>query len=337
MASTGALFCPGETGPEKNMKVLIIKLGALGDIITSTAIINQISLHHEKDEVILLTSHSFKNLFTDFTKINVKSFNRKGLFNTIKTISWIRKQKFDRIYDLQSNDRTTIYCALSGCAFCAGNHPRYPYKAHPESKYQGECHSFDRLNQILESVNIKKAEPLPFLPVPDYTVQEISKWLTRREVTGKPYVLFHAGSSPMHKNKRWPHFLKIAEILKSTYTIIWIGGEDDKEINAQLSSHTGIDATNAFNILGLVELGKRAKFAVTNDSAPMHILSCSGIPVFGLFGPTYARRTHALGQLQNVIIANDTLARDDHDFVPQDISNISVDMVLEKLGDQNLI
>ena len=69
----------------------------------------------------------------------------------------------------------------------------------------------------------------------------------------------------------------------------------------------------------------------------MHILACSNIPVFGLFGPTYARRTHALGQLQNVITPDDYIAKDDHDFKPKDISGISVNMVLNKINDQNLI
>jgi len=69
----------------------------------------------------------------------------------------------------------------------------------------------------------------------------------------------------------------------------------------------------------------------------MHILSCSQIPVFGLFGPTYARRTHALGQIDNVITVNNIIAKNDHEFTPQDISNISLDMVVNKLKEKNLI
>lgn len=319
------------------MKILIIKLGALGDIITSTSIINQIMMHHETDDIFLLTSSPFKGLFSNYEKLNVFSFERKGLLNTIKSIRWIRKQHFDRIYDLQSNDRTSIYCALSGSPFRAGNHPRYPYHSHPANRYIGECHSFERLNQIIESANIKPAKPLPFLPVPDYIVTEVSEWINEYGLSEKSFVLLHAGSSPLHLNKRWPYFSELASTLSKTFTIVWVGGNDDADLNEALSRSTGINATNAFSILGLVELGKKAKFAITNDSAPMHILSCSHIPVFGLFGPTYARRTHALGQLDNVITANKIIANNDHDFEPQDISKISIDMILDKLNDQKLI
>ena len=319
------------------MKVLIIKLGALGDIITSTSIIEQIIEHHNNDEIYLLTSSNFKHLFSGFTGLKVVSFNRKGLLDKIRSIFWIRRGKFDRVYDLQSNDRTTLYCALSGSPFRVGNHPRFPYHKHPRTKFIGQCHSFERLNQVLESANIKQARPRPFLPVTETIINEVSKWLKEKKLSNKTFVLLHAGSSPMHMQKRWPFFSKLASILSERYSIIWIGGNDDIELNKSLSKDVGVDATNEFSILALAELGKRAAFAVTNDSAPMHILSCSEIPVFGLFGPTYARRTHALGQIKNVITAQNEIAKNDYDFKPEDISNISVENVVNKLKEQNLL
>ena len=63
--------------------------------------------------------------------------------------------------------------------------------------------------------------------------------------------------------------------------------------------------TRAFTIVELAELGRRARFAITNDSGPMHVLSAAGIPVFGLFGPSDWRRNHALGQAENVIACVD--------------------------------
>lgn len=319
------------------MKILVIKLGALGDLINSTAIIKQITEHHKNSSITILTSPAFTELLTSFKNVKIKAFSRKGLFNTFKTIVWLRTEKFDRIYDLQSNDRTTILCALSGAPYRAGNHPRFPYHAHPKNPYIGECHSFERLNQIIESAGIKRAKPLPFLPVPDKTKAEISQWLSRHNLIEKSFAILHAGSSPLHIKKRWPYFSALASALSETMKVVWVGGKDDVELNSILSKNTGIDATNAFSILGLVELGKHAKFAVTNDSAPMHILSCSQIPVFGLFGPTYPRRTHALGQFENVITPDNLIAQNDQGFVPKDISDITLDAVLTKLKDQSLI
>jgi ADP-heptose:LPS heptosyltransferase len=48
-------------------------------------------------------------------------------------------------------------------------------------------------------------------------------------------------------------------------------------------------------------LASHARFAVTNDSGPMHACAAAGVPVFALFGPSDWRRNHALGQGENVI------------------------------------
>jgi len=319
------------------MKILIIKFGALGDVIISTSIINEILNHHKKDDIYLLTTPLFENLFNNIKNLTVVSYKRHGFINLVRTIFWIRKEKFNKIYDLQSNDRSGIYCALSGVSFCAGNHPRFPYDAHPPNKYKGECHSFERLNQIIVSAGINPAKPEPSLPATPSVVSKISNWLKEKKLNRKDFIIIHAGSSNKHIQKRWPYFKELALILKNSFEIVWVGGDDDANLNAHLTKFAGINATNNFDILDLAELGRRSKFAITNDSAPMHILSCSKIPVLGIFGPTYPRRTHALGQIQNVICPNNIIAKNDVEFKPKNISIITVDDVIGKIKKQNLI
>ena len=108
------------------MKILIIKLGALGDIIISMPVIQRILEHHQEDEVWLLTTPPFRRFFDGLSGLNLHVLPRGGLVKTWKQIRWVRHQHFDRIYDLQSNDRTAVICALSGCSWRAGNHPRFP-------------------------------------------------------------------------------------------------------------------------------------------------------------------------------------------------------------------
>ena len=319
------------------MKILIIKLGALGDVIISTSVIEKILNHHKNDDISLLTTPPFENLFCKKKNLAIMSFERSGLINLIKTILWIRKGKFKKIYDLQSNDRSGIYCALSGVSFCVGNHPRFPYNAHPANKYKGECHSFERLNQIIISAGINSARPEPILPTSSKIISKVTCWLKEKKMERNDFIIMHAGSSKKHIRKRWPYFRDLALILKHSFEIVWVGGDDDIDLNANLVKSVGINATNDFDILSLAELGRRSKFAITNDSAPMHVLSCSKIPVIGIFGPTYPRRTHALGQIQNVICPNKVIAKNDLEFKPEDISKITVESVIAKIKKQNLI
>jgi ADP-heptose:LPS heptosyltransferase len=284
------------------MKVVIIKFGALGDIIISTPVIKKLIKEHANDDLYLLTSQPFAKLFEEWQDLNVKYFPRKGFCTSVQSLCWLRKQNFDRVYDLQSNDRSRVLCSLSGIKEKVGNHNRFPYTHHPGDCYTGQNHIFDRHNQVLNSVGIEAAEARPWLPVPETAHQNVNRWMDKHNLNKRKLVLMHAGASHLHPEKRWPHFLELAKKLSAIdCEIVWLGADDDTDLNMKLARETGIDASNSFSIIELIALGQRAMFAVTNDSGPMHVLSCTGIPVYALFGPTNWRRNHAIGQQEHVI------------------------------------
>ncbi len=316
-------------------RVLIIKLGALGDVIMATSAIKQIQGHHQGDEIWLLTTPPFVVLFKNWEGLDVAAFPRQGVFSILRSIRWICQQKFDILYDLQSNDRTSILSALSGIPKRIGNHPRYPYTIHPKDTYKGQCHIYKRMLEVLESAGIPAKSCLPALPATEKEKQRVSSWINKNRLVDKSFIIVHAGGSKQHPEKRWPYFEKLAKKLShSNKTIVWIGGNDDLEINKHLASVAGINACNIFTFSELAELGRHAYFAITNDSGPMHILSCSGIPVYGLFGPTNWKRNHAICQENRVISAQidgDSKLENDNGFIPLSLDTIPVDNVIKRL------
>ena len=263
---------------------------------------------------------------------------RKGFRNNLRTIAWIKKNHFDSVYDLQSNDRSGLYCALSGIHRRIGNHPRYPYNVHPEEPYRGQCHIYDRMLAVLESAGIKAEHLAPSLPASEKEKQHIKTWLKENKLVEDNFIIIHAGSSRQHSDKRWPYYKQLAEALSvRNKAIVWIGGNDDIEINESLSSIAGINACMQFTFIELAELGQHASFAVTNDSGPMHLLSCSGIPVYAFFGPTNWQRNHAVGQRDHVfspqtISASEASASlNDALFSPVSLDKINLSSVLDRL------
>lgn len=320
--------------------ILIIKLGALGDVVMSTSLIKQIQSCHSKDNLFLLTSEPFDTIFRNWEKLNIHTTERKGLKNSLRTVSWIRQNHFESVYDLQSNDRTGLYCALSGITRRVGNHPRYPYNIHPEDSYQGQCHIYSRMLTVLESANIPVNSCTPSLPASEEEQQRIRTWLKENNLIENNFIIIHAGGSKQHPEKRWPYHEQLATKLSSMdKTIVWIGGDDDLETNKKLSSISGINANSMFTLSELAELGRHASFAIANDSGPMHILSCSGIPVYGLFGPTNWRRNHAVGQEGHVISAQidgDSLINNSS-FRPVSLETISIDIILSRLSSDGVL
>ncbi len=321
--------------------ILIIKLGALGDVVISTSLIKQIQTFHSTDSIALLTSKPFHDLFQAWSGITTHSVERKGALNNLSTIKWIRKNKFNSIYDLQSNDRSGLYCAFSGAPVRIGNHPRYPYNLHPKTVYLGKSHIYDRMISVLESAGISAMPSLPFLPISEEGKQRVNMWVEKKGLAKKKFILIHPGGSSQHPEKRWPHYEKFAQMLSTkNKAIVWVGGADDREINNKLSSITGLDACMKFTFSELAELGRQASFAITNDSGPMHILSCSGIPVYAFFGPTNWMRSHAIGQERNIISAQingKTPHKNNNAFSPASLKSISAETVVNRLLLENML
>ena len=308
--------------------ILIIKLGALGDVVMATGLIDRIVQYHAPRRGTLLTSPAYRELFSARSGMEIKTFDRSSLRSTLATVLWIRNEHFLRVYDLQSNDRTGAMCGLSGIPERAGNHPRFPYNMHPESRYTGQCHIHTRMLDILKAAGISSDGSAPRLSPSGADREKVDAWLRERDLADRKFVIMHAGASKRRPEKRWPYFSELAVLLEQRgFLTVWAGGKDDKHINAELAGVTGMDASGAFSLLQLVALASRAEFAVTNDSGPMHLVACGSIPVYGLFGPSNWRRNHAVGQRDHVL----SLDRDEPVFRATRLADLETGQVVRRL------
>lgn len=284
------------------MRVLIIKLGALGDVVMATPLIAAIQRAHPDAEHWLLTTPAFAPIFAAWPRLQTMAVPRRGLAAMLRSLRWIRQQRFARVYDLQGNDRSGILCALSGIPERVGNHTRYPYTHHPREQWTGQCHIFERMAEVLASAGVGPVAAAPLLPAGVEEEQQVRAWIERHGLAPGGFALLHAGASPQWPTKVWPYFRELAERLETRgIRAVVVGAEPDRERNRVLTAGLGIDATAAFSVPALAALAAHARFAVTNDSGPMHIISAAGIPVFGLFGPSDWRRNHAVGQAARVL------------------------------------
>ncbi len=290
-------------------RILVIKLGALGDVVMATPLIDAIVRHHAAATVTLVTTPAFAPLFAPWPRLAVHATPRRGARAMLALLRWLRAGRFDRIYDLQGNDRTGLLCLLAGARERVGNHPRYPYTHHPATAWAGQSHIFERMVEVLASAGVVVDGNTPLLPAGTRERETVDAWLAANGVRDQRLVLLHAGASAQRPEKRWPHFAALAARLRAAgCTPVWLGAAAERDLNASLAAPGDLDASGAFDILALAEVGRRAAFAVTNDSGPMHVLAAAGIAVFGLFGPSDWRRNHALGQEEHVIAGVELLA-----------------------------
>ncbi|MFO1434820.1 MAG: glycosyltransferase family 9 protein [Gammaproteobacteria bacterium] len=323
--------------------ILVIKFGALGDVVIATSAIRSIQLARPNKALWVMTGKMFANIFQDWPGVNLHAVERKGVFNTAKQLLWLRRQRFEEIVDLQSNDRSALLCALSGVAVRIGNHPRFPYTVYPPTFHGKDEPGYQRQALMLEAAGLPAPQPRPYLPLSAEQKAEVQTWLVENHLIDRPLALMHAGASPMWPAKRWPNFPALAkQITDRKIHVVWLGAGNDRSINAQFAQTVGIDATDVFSISQLAELARHARFAVTNDSGPMHVLSAAGIPVYGLFGPTDWRRCHAMGQRERALANSESCAacsRPDRATARDHtcLSGISTEYVFNRLLQDKLI
>ena len=285
-------------------RILVIKLGALGDVVLSTALLARILEAHAADEVTLLTAPVYVDLLSGFPRLQIITYRRKGFIEMLRVMRWLLGQSFDVVYDLQGSLRSRIMTLLTQAQKRAGPVPALAYTHSPPPGNPG-THAFDRFNAVLLAAGLDAALPVSQLPLSAAAASRVDAWLQQQDLSDRRLVLMHAGASARWPSKCWPepYFLQLAQALESRgMAVIWLGGEAEAELNRRLARLSGIDASAVFNLGELAALAHSATFSMTNDSGPMHILSTAGLPVYAFFGPTDWQRSHALGQSAQVLM-----------------------------------
>ncbi len=284
--------------------VLVIKLGALGDVVLSLPHIARIAASFPQGRVTLLTALEYRELAAVIPGLEVVAFPRKGFIAMWQLLCWLPGQRFRVVFDLQGSVRSRIMTLLTRAERRIGRQAGIAYTDVPPVP-DAVVHAVQRLNALLNVAGVAPpAAEYAFAP-PGRSAAAVSAWLETHLPGERKLVLMHAGSSRHWPSKRWEetHFIELARQLEARgLSVIWIGGEDDRTLNRRLALAAGVDATGAFSLIDLVALGSRAAFAISGDSGPMHLLSLSGIPVYALFGPTDWRRSHATGQRHRVLV-----------------------------------
>src|SRR6516165_2372445 len=188
---------PAARSPQE---ILIIKLGALGDFIQALGPMPAIRRHHADDRITLLTTPRYAELAAQtmlFDDILIdrrpKALDLKGWL-ALRRI--LRHGRFDRIYDLQTSDRSGIYAWL----LWSGHMPAWSgvvwQCSHPHANPQRDRqHTMDRQAEQLLMAGIYPVSLAPWLPAAGSLPVALA---------GRRFVVLIPGSSPRHLAKRWP-------------------------------------------------------------------------------------------------------------------------------------
>ena len=143
-------------------KILVIKLGALGDFVQALAAMKHIREAHPAAHITLLTTPPFEALARASPYFNdVESDGRpEGLGDAFAMIRRLRRAHYDRIYDLQTSSRSNLYFYLlqpfappwSGVAVGSS----LPHR----NRERGRMHTLERQAEQLKDAGVWPDAPL---------------------------------------------------------------------------------------------------------------------------------------------------------------------------------
>lgn len=272
-------------------KILIIKLGALGDFLQAMGPFKALRDHYKEDHLTLLTTPPYKELAEDSryfeTVLALSRLKGYNLFDLIRRLLSVKDQNFEMIYDLQTSSHTSRYFyylkllgwrgKFSGIALGCS----HPHK----NKHRDFQHTLERQKEQLMDAGVLKIphSDLSFLlkKEPSHQVSEFLK-------TSKSFALLVPGGAPTRLQKRWP-LEKWIEILnrlqeKKIMSVI-IGGVGEKDLIEVFKDPNPyrLNLIGKTSFTDLAHLGKEALFALGNDTGPMHLFALVGCPCVVLF------------------------------------------------------
>ncbi len=259
------------------MRILVIRLGALGDFIQSFAPFAAIRAHHPQARITLLTTAPFAELARQSPWFDHVEVDARPDWWNLLGLRRLRGQLrgFDMVYDLQTSGRSSRYFRLAGAppwsgiaAGCAMPH------ANPSRE---TMHTRERQREQLAMAGIED------VPRPDLS------WLAGDTFEmPTPFALLVPGSAPGRPRKRWPaeHFGGLAAHLHGqgvTPVVLGSAGEAPLAAIIRQTCPAARDLTGTTTIADIAGLARRGGVAVGNDTGPMHLIAAVGCPCVVLF------------------------------------------------------
>ncbi len=295
------------------MKNLIIRPQGIGDIVLMIPALRSLRTNYPEDEFTLLCYKGFGLVLPQELRIKTIEFPRHaGIIDTIKLIKKIRREKFDRVFDLFGNPRTAIQTLLSGIKERYGFNYRHRNIAYnhkfQQVKTSEHIHQTQLYCNFFKSFGFKCEYCEPELKMSSELIEKARKAIPEEFLNKKPFIAINPNST--FPTRAWPkenivEFIKLwYEKTKAPVMLTWGPGEEnisqsiiDEVGKEKAFMHKPVKLNEFVALLSLLDA------FISGDSGPMHMAWAVGTRVIALFGPTTESDVEPLGEKNTTLVA----------------------------------
>lgn len=278
-------------------KILIIRTGAIGDVVHTTALFRAIKKSYPQIEIHYMTSELIKPLLiedTDIEKVLTINPKFKMFSSYTKEIANILKQEnYDAAINLQPSLKIRYLIYLAGIKKQTSY--KKDFKIHAVTNFWKTGLKF--FPEIKEEKELKLYLPKDAI---EYA-KEKTKDLKRPLITINAGGVMSKRQGRTYPVKKW---VELGNKLQEKYngTIILNGAIEDKEILSPLNTiKNSINYIGELSLINSCAVIGESDIMLSGDSGPLHIATALGVKSIGLYGSMNEKRTGCYSSGINII------------------------------------
>lgn len=290
-------------------RILIVRLGALGDIVHAVPVAAALRRAWPSAQIDWLVSAKHREILKYVPVLDRRIVindrgDADGGLSLTGAIAEIRRSRYDVALDLQGLLKSAVIARLSGAGQVVGFNGKYARESLARFFYTGVhdpggdgIYAPSETRHVV-AINLGLLSALG-IPAPDaaefpFTAPESAVADQMRDRTGSRYALLNPGAA--WPNKRWPppRLAGLASDLRERHglmsVVLW--GPGELELAEEVVAMSGGAAliTPETAIGDVLALARHAAVMVSGDTGPTHIAAAVGTPLVGIYGPTRPER-----------------------------------------------
>jgi lipopolysaccharide heptosyltransferase I len=284
------------------MNILIVRLGALGDIIHTVPAAAALRAAFPDARIDWLVDARHRPVVDLITVVDrAIVLERSSMAGWMAAARRLRTMPYDVALDFQGLLKSAVLARASGARRVAG-FSIWHLREKTARPFYSETAPGGRLSALGDHVIVKNLSLLRVLGISDppirFPLAEVDSdaLVQVREMLGGdgPFALINPGAA--WPNKRWPpeRFGEIAAFLQQVRRlpsiVLWGPGEEGLAGAVVETSEGAARVAPPTNLSDLLALARAASLMVSGDTGPLHIAAAAGTPTVALFGPTDPHR-----------------------------------------------
>jgi len=301
------------------MKILFIKLSAIGDVVQTLPALEAIRRTYPDSEITWVVEAAAAGILEGHPLIDRLLISRrktwlrmlksprtfqKGINNIAAFLRELRSTSYDIAIDFQGLLKSGMLMGLARSrrkiGFDKTRELSYLFLNERLPAYDIEKHALERYLDVARYLGASDVSPVCTLPI-EREVAAIRTKLDNLNPQKRPVVAMNPVAR--WQTKLWPEqsFAELADrlIREQHALVIFTGSPDDRPVNDRILAMMKETAVNWAGETTLKELAALASLTdrfITTDTGPMHLAAAAGARVVALFGPTAPWRTGPYGQ-----------------------------------------